>query len=179
MKRVGKNIRAFNIRRAVYNDALGIAKVQVESWRTTYKNIIPDAYLQQMTIESREKKWKQIIVEQLVYVAETEEGEIIGFANGGREKSGKYPDYQSELYAIYILEQHQRKGIGKRLIEEIVQEFIADDIFTMTVQVLEQNRFRLFYESLGAEKIDEKELEIAGKTLIEFVYAWEDIRVLL
>lgn len=33
------------IRKAYLNDALGVAKVQVDSWKTTYKNIVPEAYL--------------------------------------------------------------------------------------------------------------------------------------
>lgn len=30
------------IRKATYDDIKGMAKVNVDSWRTTYKNIIPD-----------------------------------------------------------------------------------------------------------------------------------------
>ena len=179
MNKVSIKRSGFHIRRAVTDDARGIAKVQVDSWRTTYKNIIPDVYLQQMTYESRETTWKNIISEQAVFVAETEAGEIIGFSNGGSERSGNYPDYQGELYAIYILEQFQRRGIGKLLLEPIVLELVADEIRSMTVQVLEENDSRLFYESLGAEKIDVLELEILGKRLKELVYGWDDIRTLL
>jgi len=35
-----------NIRKANSNDALGVAKVQVDSWKTTYKNIVPNEYLE-------------------------------------------------------------------------------------------------------------------------------------
>src|SRR5699024_6256566 len=108
------------IRKAYSNDALGVAKVQVDSWKTTYKNIVPDGYLEQMTYENREKKWKDIIFNQAVFVAENN-GEIIGFSNGGNERTGKYPDYKGELYAIYILEEYQRKGVGKLLLEPVVE----------------------------------------------------------
>lgn len=37
------------IRKAVLTDAKGIAKVHVDSWRTTYKNIIPDEFLKKFT----------------------------------------------------------------------------------------------------------------------------------
>lgn len=33
------------IRKAVLTDAEGIAKVHVDSWKTTYANIVPDEYL--------------------------------------------------------------------------------------------------------------------------------------
>jgi hypothetical protein len=32
------------IRKAVLTDAKGIAKVHVDSWKTTYDNIVPDQY---------------------------------------------------------------------------------------------------------------------------------------
>lgn len=164
------------IRKAVPGDAKGVAKVHVDSWKTTYKNIIPNEYLTQMTYESREPKWKDIISKQAVYVAENNDGDIIGFSNGGKERTGNYPTYKGEIYAIYILEAFQRKGLGKLLLEPIIKDLMQEEIFSMTVLVLEENSSRLFYESLGAKKIDTVELDILGKKLNEFVYGWTDIR---
>ncbi|WP_226036574.1 GNAT family N-acetyltransferase [Aquibacillus saliphilus] len=168
-----------NIRKSIPDDAKGVAKVQVDSWKTTYVNIIPDEYLNQMTYKSREQKWKDIISNQAVYVAETNDGEIIGFSNGGTERSGVYPKYKGELYAIYILKTHQRKGLGKLLLEPIIEELKQKNIFSMTVLVLEENSSRLFYESLGAKKIDTVEIEILGKKLNEIVYGWENVRAII
>ncbi|KGP71021.1 GNAT family N-acetyltransferase [Pontibacillus yanchengensis] len=168
-----------NIRRAVPDDARGIAIVQVDSWKTTYKNVVPDEYLNKMTYESREQKWKDLISDQAVFVAETDDGEIIGFSNGGKERSGKYPNYNGELYAIYILEAHQRKGLGKLLIEPIIEDLEQNNIFSMIVLVLEENNSRLFYEFLGAKKIDIVEIEVLGKKLNELVYGWQDIRSII
>ncbi|MBM7541240.1 GNAT family N-acetyltransferase [Amphibacillus cookii] len=167
-----------NIRKALPDDAKGVAKVHVDSWKTTYKNIVPDAFLNKMSYESRERKWKEIISSRAVYVAETDEGEIIGFASGGEERTGKYPNYHGELYAIYILEAHQRKGLGKSLLKPIIESVKQKGLFSMTVLVLEENRSRLFYEALGAKKIDTLEVDISGKKLNELVYGWEDIRVI-
>lgn len=166
------------IRKANSKDALGVAKVQVDSWKTTYKNIIPDEYLEKMTYENREKKWQDIISNQSVFVAENN-SEIIGFSNGGKERTGKYPDYKGELYAIYILEEYQRKGIGKLLLEPVVESLKQENIFSMTVSVLEDNDSRLFYEYFGARKIDTVELEVAGKELNEVVYGWKDITAII
>jgi hypothetical protein len=44
------------IRKATPNDARNIAKVQVNSWRTTYKNIVPDEFLENMGYKDREQK---------------------------------------------------------------------------------------------------------------------------
>ncbi|MCP3032497.1 GNAT family N-acetyltransferase [Halobacillus sp. A1] len=164
------------IRKATVTDAEGVAKVQVDSWHSTYKDIVPDEYLRKMTYESRGKKWKDLISMQPVYIAEDNKGKIIGFSNGGPERTGKYPEFEGELYAIYILKDHQRKGLGKQLLEPIIQELEDLGIYSMLVLVLEDNHSRFFYEKVGAEKVDIIEIEVSGKRLNEVVYGWKDIR---
>lgn len=166
------------IRQAKQTDAKGIAKVQVDSWETTYKDIVPDEYLSNMTYEAREEKWKDIIPQTTVFIAETNDGEVVGFAGGGKERTGKYPDFEGELYAIYILEEYQGKGIGRLLVEAVVEDLKQKKIFSMTVQVLAENNSRLFYESLGAEKIGTDELEISGKQLDSLIYGWKNINTI-
>ena len=43
------------IRRAKLDDAPGIAKVHVESWRTTYKGIIPNDFLNNLSYEAKNR----------------------------------------------------------------------------------------------------------------------------
>ncbi len=62
------------------------------------------------------------------------------------------------------------------LVTPLIDEFLQQGIFTMTVIVLKDNNSRLFYEALGAKKIDTIDTEISGRRLSEFVYGWEDIR---
>ncbi|MCM3216827.1 GNAT family N-acetyltransferase [Niallia taxi] len=109
-------------------------------------------------------------------MAENREGEIVGFSSGGKERSGNYNEFEGELYAIYILKEHQSKGIGKALVKPIIDEIKEMGLNSMLVLVLKDNISRLFYEALGGKKIDTVEVEIAGKKLFELVYGWEDIR---
>jgi len=45
------------------------------------------------------------------HVAETEEGRIVGFVDGGKERS--HPEKGiGEIYAIYLLKEFQMQGIG-------------------------------------------------------------------
>lgn len=39
------------IRKAELTDTKGIAKVHVDSWRTTYTNIVPEEYLRNLTLK--------------------------------------------------------------------------------------------------------------------------------
>src|SRR5699024_9426075 len=79
----------------------------------------------QMTYENRQEKWQDIISKQIVFVAENNKGEIVGFSNAGVERTGKYPDYKGELYAIYLLKEYQGKGIGKLLFKYFVELLIV------------------------------------------------------
>lgn len=164
------------IRKAIVTDAKGIAKVHVDSWKTTYANIVPDEYLNNLSYESREQMWTNAIPYGGVYVAESNEGLIVGFSKGGKERSGNYNGYDGELYAIYLLKEYQGKGIGTALVKPIIDDIKGMGLNSMVVLVLEENISRQFYESLGGRKIDTIEVEIGGKKFSELVYGWEDIR---
>ena len=170
-----ERIKIMRIRKAVLADAKGIAKVHVNSWRSTYKGIIPEEVLQRMSYNEREARWMQMIPEYPVFVAETGEGEIIGFASGGKERSGNYPEFDGELYAIYLLQQCQGQGIGKALVKKIAESLKEMGSCSMLVLVLAENKSRYFYESLGAKLISTEQETIAGMKFSELVYGWKSI----
>ncbi len=162
------------IRKAILKDAKAIAKVHVDSWRTTYANIFPAEFLNNLSYESREQLWIESIPDGIVYVAEDIDGKIVGFVSGGKERSGKYEGFDGELYAIYILKEYQGKGVGKALVKPLVLNLQEIGFYSMLVLVLEDNPSCLFYEALGGKKLDSIDVEIAGKQIKEAVYGWED-----
>lgn len=163
------------VREAVASDAKGMAKVHVDSWRTTYKGVVPDDYLDNLSYQERENIWNQAIPRGGVYVAEVD-GKVVGFANGGKERSGNYADYDGELYAIYILKEYQGQGIGKELMTAVANHLVRQGYSNMLVIVLEDNPAKHFYESTGAKYVATGDLEISGKKLIELVYGWENLK---
>ena len=159
------------IRQATPADAPDIAKVNVESWRSTYKGIVPDQYLNGMSLEKRERQWRLIIEnpDSIVLVAELEGGRIIGYISGGRERSGKSP-FEGELYAIYLLKDCQRKGI---------REMRNQHITNMLVWVIEENPSKCFYELIGGKPFFKEKLIISGKELQEVGYGWPSLDLVL
>jgi GNAT superfamily N-acetyltransferase len=167
------------IRKANIEDAQGIAKVSVSSWKSSYKGIIPDSFLSSLNYEAKTKRWKNIINEEsIVYVAEDESGNIVGFINGGLERTGDYI-YKGELYAIYLYKENQGNGIGYRLVESLVTELIKIDVKSMLVWVLEENEYRRFYEKIGGSLVDSKQISVGGNELTEVAYGWSDISKIL
>lgn len=165
------------IREAAVGDAEGIARVHVDSWRTTYKGIVSESYLQQLSYEQRAENWRRGIGKNAIYVAEDETGRIVGFATGGKERTGNY-DADGELYAIYLLQEVQGKGIGKKLTKVIAKKLQEQGFTSMLVWVLESNPSKKFYASLGGEPIDETMIEIGGDEFKEIAYYWDTIETI-
>ncbi|WP_158555842.1 GNAT family N-acetyltransferase [Peribacillus glennii] len=168
------------IRNAAPGDARGITHVHINSWNTTYKGIVPESYLRSLDFEDKAAFWEKIIAEgkSIVSIAENDSGEIVGFASGGKEQTSD-PEYLGEVYAIYILESHQRMGLGKKLIKPVIEELINRGFPNLVIWALEKNACRSFYESLGGKIVNKKPILMTGEPLIEVAYGWEDIHDIL
>lgn len=168
------------IRNAKIEDAAEIAKVHVDSWRSTYKGMISERVLQSLSYQERENLWKQVLNREksCVDVAENETSDIVGFASWGRERTGKYSTFQGELYAIYLLAEVQGIGLGKQLIYKVAQSLKKQGLSSMLVWVLADNqKARGFYEAFGPERVDTEPIEIGGDAFEEIAYGWPTLKV--
>lgn len=167
------------IRSAAPPDAEALARVHGETWRTAYRGIVPDAHLDRLasSYDKRVARWREGLTNPIpgtfVLVAE-QEGRVVAFATGGAERDG-HPVYKGELWAVYVLAEFQRRGIGRRLTHAVATELQRRGFASMLVWVLRDNPSRAFYERLGGMPAGEKEIEIGGKKLVEVAYGWEDI----
>jgi GNAT superfamily N-acetyltransferase len=167
------------IRQAHPSDIKQIARVHVDTWRTTYKGIISDDYLESLSYEKREQNWRDVFSGNVdhngrVFVAEDHKLGVIGFSDGGpiREKDDVY---QGELYCMYILRDFQGKGIGTGLFQKVIEYLKDSEIENMLVWVLEDNPSTRFYENLGGKKVREKKYPIGGIEYKEIAYGWDNI----
>ncbi|NOT03423.1 MAG: GNAT family N-acetyltransferase [Anaerolineales bacterium] len=170
-----------NIHRAVLDDAAHIAQVHIASWRETYQGLVPDDFLNNLSVERRTAQWAASLLNPAdeyhnVLVAEVDQ-KIIGFANFGNEREND-ANYRGELFAIYILKSSHNKGIGRKLVHKVAQDLLTRQVESMLVWVLAKNPARRFYERLGAKLLREKQIEIGGVDLLEAAYGWADIRQL-
>src|SRR5262245_52278504 len=151
------------IRLAQESDAPAIAYVHVASWRSTYAGLMPADFLANLSVEARTNQWCTYIAtpnrKTEFFVAEDANGQIIGFACGGPEREG-HSIYKGELYAIYLLAEHQGKGIGRALMQSVVHHLLDQGIMTMLVWVLKGNPACKFYEAMGGVQVGSKPLEI-------------------
>jgi len=169
---------ACTIRPAIVEDGPAIARVHVESWRTTYKNIFPESVLDGLSVSARAGFWTGILAaspaRSVTLVACDTVGQVVGFASGGAERTGQLA-YDGELYALYLLESGQRRGLGTSLIRRFVSELQSLGFHSMAVWVLARNPSIRFYEALGGTLITQKHIERGGESYLEVAYGWSDL----
>lgn len=164
------------IRKPVPGDEDAITTVHIKTWQTTYAGFMDQAYLDSLesTRESRRTMWKSGIQKQAdkaFWVAEND-GKIVGFViAGGARDEGR----DGELYAIYVLKEHQQKGVGKQLFNKAAETLRELGHVSAYLWVVKGNPTERFYAAMGGKPADEKTVEIGGKSITEIRYEWERI----
>ena len=166
------------IRKAKIEDSAGLAKVQVDSYRTAYADILPQAYLDHFTYEEQEQDWRDWIsskADDVLYVAEAATGEIVGYALA-RSGPSEISPYESELMALHVSRSYQRQGLGRQLVATIAEQLKQRGSRSLMLWVLEENHSRGFYERLGGQFLNERKMSSSGKP--EVAYGWPVIESL-
>ena len=154
--------------------------MHIASWRATYPGIVPQSYLDSLSVEEFAERWRERLVahsEMLIYVADDHES-ICGFASGGPARANM-PGFSGELYAIYLTPESHSKGIGSRLFWAVARELERAGHAGMYVWVLEDNASQGFYQHMEGCRVSTAEIELGGKLLREVSYGWPDLGVSL
>lgn len=167
-----------HIRHANEQDAAGIANVHVNSWKTTYKGIVEDRFLENLSAADRIEGWRRKLAnmpedEQLQVIAD-EDGKVYGFMSYGMEREQKISD-EGELYAIYLLKEIQGMGWGRELFARLKEFLQKNGYRSLLVWVLEGNSAEHFYKHMGGQERRRKEIVIGGKTHTEVALLWSSI----
>lgn len=78
------------IRRAVEKDLPGMVKVRVDTWRSAYRGLVPDTYLDSLSYERIVERWREWLFlspppKNAAFVAEDGQAGIVGIAVCGPE----------------------------------------------------------------------------------------------
>jgi ribosomal protein S18 acetylase RimI-like enzyme len=169
------------IRRANETDLTAISHVLVDTWRTTFRGLVSDRFLDSMSYaEQRDRHLRYMLNQRVSYsVAECgQTGTVIGFVSGGPIRDRDFP-YASELYAIYIRKELQGRGIGTRLFCALVDQLFRSSLTSMMVWALGPNAHS-FYERMGGRAITTRRIELDGVSMAEMVaFTWSDLRFTL
>jgi len=151
------------IRKATRDDAARIAEVHVNAWREGYKGIMPDEYLDSLSIDLRIEQWQEILLKKNSGVnLIIEHNDVVsGFGVYGPARDEDLSNCNAgELVALNILPSAWNIGLGRALINEIIASSCNNNWKSLYLWVIkENNRARKLYESMGfkvdgIEKID-------------------------
>jgi GNAT superfamily N-acetyltransferase len=157
--------RTFRVRKAKPDDVPALAELHVDTFKE------PHGSHRAPTYELRESQWRTAFDREddwFCYVAETPDGELIGFAKGTLQDGG-IPGFQGELNKIYVRRRWHRHGIGRQLVEHVARCFLERGITSMLLF----GDANGFYEQLGAERLFSADGEFHGG------YGWRDLRKVL
>lgn len=165
------------VRPADVDDADAIAKVHVDTWRTTYGGIIPQHYLDSLTVQNRSVGWVRQLERttgEVTLVSEHHDGRIVGFVCAGplRHRDSRF---QAEISSLYVLKRHQRASHGRRLFLAAAERMARKGYKGLFLWVLANNPARGFYERMGGVQVSEARRSFAGKPLHEIGYGWTEI----
>jgi len=142
------------VRRAEPQDAPAVARVHVASWRQAYRGLLPQEYLDSLSVETRTTTWAKAFSQlpdqtSTTLVGELD-GQIVGFACVGASRDNDADTATAELWGLYLDPEHWRAGHGHTLHTEALDVARTSGAAAATLWVLTTNqRARHFYERHG------------------------------
>lgn len=159
-------LSSVEVRAATVDDAVAVAAVHVLSWQSAYRGLLPDAYLDGLSVERRSEVWSRILSETDLprtgaFVLQ-ENLDVIGFVHVAPTRDDDLPASTGEVTGIYITPSAWGLGGGRQLIATAKASLKAAGFATAALWVLEANlAARGFYERQGweldgARKVDDR-----------------------
>jgi len=128
-----------------------IATIHVEAWRAAYRGIVPDEFLDSLSIDRREATWREILLtgNEAVWVAQESET-IVGWISAAASRDADAGASTGEIWAVYVTPGHWGKGVGRSLCESAERHSRLGGFIEVTLWVLRDNeRAVKFYQSNG------------------------------
>ena len=147
-------------REATVADSYAVAQVHVQSWRDSFAGLVPQSFLDGMSVEQRAKAFASRVTNGFykMFLAEAQGRGVVGFMDIGKSRDSQWP-YEAELYAIYILKEFQRQGVGQELFNLGVEAIIDEGMNSMYLIALEVSPYNRFMKRWVA-------VRLTGKLLI-------------
>ncbi len=178
----------FSIRPATEADIPHLADILITGWRESYRYIVDENWLAALDQGEYEEKWQRWMAEEgwNVLLAEGADGAPAGFVSFGKLKtpppgmSPIRPLYSAEVYALYILPDYWRQGLGRKLLGAAAAALAPERHKSLCLWTLEKNkRAAAFYKALGGERCGKKDVTIGPTAARDICFGWRDTSSLI
>ena len=170
----------FQVRAAKLSDAMAVAKVDVETWRSTYAGLLPDHLLIGLTERQRVAVWTRFISRRPedTTVAVDAKGLVIGFGSCGAQRDLDVP-FMGEVFTLYVHPDQQGAGVGRSLLLALFGRLIRCGLYSSVIWVLKDNPARFFYERVGGKIHARRSITMGSVSVEAFAYGWSDLSEVL
>lgn len=172
------------IRDALASDAPAIARVQVLSWRATYRDIIAPATLAALSEQHLTRSWLHWLFSRqagtLCRVLVDDSATVIGYAMGSRARD--LPGEQTgvaEIQVLYLRPETTRRGYGQQLMAAMARGFDRLGYQQLHIWSLDENPSRPFYDRLDGKVQSTRLTTLRGQSLREVLYVWPTLTDLI
>jgi len=161
----GEDVASLVIREAVASDIPALAALHVATWNATYAPM----HMKGPSVAIRESQWREAFANAdgswFCFVVVRDDGELVGLAKGNRH------DAIGALDKIYLRDDYQRLGLGRRLVGQVVGRFLVYRCTSMKAYVDPRNPSCGFFEALEGEWLREED-----GTINYSWYVWPDLQ---
>ncbi len=164
------------IRNATINDAEKIAEIKIEGWQTAYRGIIDSVFLDNMDINAEIEKRKRNLEEGASIVIAELNNEVVGFClyRDYNENLESFPNTDCEISALYIKSSLKRKGIGTKLMQNVILKLQNLGKTKIILGCLKENySSRAFYEKMGGKILKMEKITFGNKEYEEVIYEYD------
>lgn len=154
----------FYLREGRAEDAEAMGCVHYTSWKETYEGLIPKEFYDNLKLENYIKRARQYYRNAILAVVDNQIVGFVMYLEDANDISSIKP--ASEITALYVLKQYQKKGIGHALMQEAYKRVTKNKIVLF---VLESNEQAIrFYKNLGFVFTGHKIIQpVPGGELVE------------
>lgn len=174
------------------DDIDAVATVRVRGWQTAYVGLMPQTYLDAMSVSEDAARRREFFARGLGdvinLVAEGPMagdrgtggrsgggtgGEVVGWACCGPYRDQDLPSGDAEVYALYVLPERIGTGIGRALLAEMLRRLAEREFPRVRLWVVRGNeRAERFYARAGfAPDGGEESYDVDGAQVPEVRYA--------
>jgi GNAT superfamily N-acetyltransferase len=168
------------IREIRSGDVEAVAGLHARSWRTAYRGILDDKYLDGPIVSERREFWRERLARpnaDHIGLVAVDDHTAVGFAFALCDYD---PVWGTLLDNLHVAPERRGGAIGTKLLYALTERAAERSTNGIHLWVFEGNvRTRRYSERLGAEVIERQEAPAPGGGLVaEWLYAWPAIGTL-
>nr|WSZ99392.1 GNAT family N-acetyltransferase [Streptomyces sp. NBC_00857] len=172
----GEVTAGIQVREMTVADCEAVAVIRVRGWRYAYAGLLPQAYLDAMSVTEETALRRERLAEGaglVVNLVAERGGRVAGWGCYGPGRDADADAGTAELYAIYVRPESLSTGVGRALMDALTSRAAEDDYTSMLLWVLARNeRARHFYAKAGfAPDGAEESFDVDGVAVPEVRYA--------